>query len=136
MHWCVNRILMVRALVPGFTFPYCPDSRMCSVPRISCLPEVPKQFASRCMRKDLTDRKTVLYFNKRGTGPAFDVIKVDEVRSAHGGHLPSVELPCENKHHTVTAQSGDDRGGTCCQSRPYQEGTTHDVFRLSTRRDT
>ena len=66
-------------------------------------PEVPKQFASRCMRKDLTDRKTVLYFNKRGTGPAFDVIKVDEVRSAHGGHLPSVELPCENKHHTVTA---------------------------------
>ena len=31
------------------------------------------------------------------------MIKVDEVRSAHGSQLPHVELPCENKRHTVTA---------------------------------
>ena len=55
------------------------------------------------MRKHLTDRKTVLYFNKRGGGPALDVVKVDEVRSAQGGQLPSVELPRQKERDFVTA---------------------------------
>lgn len=66
-------------------------------------PEVPREFVRRCMRRHLTDRKTVLYFNKRGTGPALDVVKVDEVRSAYGGQLPSVELPRQKERDFVTA---------------------------------
>lgn len=64
---------------------------------------IPRQFVTRCLRKDLTDRKTVLFFNKRGKGPPFDVIKVDDVRSAHGGHLPRVELPRGKGIDSVTA---------------------------------
>lgn len=70
---------------------------------ISSSPGVPRQFVSRCMRKDLTDRKTVLFFNKRGDGPAFDLIKVDEVESACGGQLPRVELPREKSSDFMTA---------------------------------
>lgn len=66
-------------------------------------PEIPRQFVSRCMRKDLTERKTVLFFNKRGKGPAFDLIKIEEVESAHGGELPRLELPRPKNKDFVTA---------------------------------
>ena len=69
----------------------------------SSSPDVPRQFVSRCMRKNLTDRKTVLFFNKRGKGPPFDVIKVEEVESTHGGELPHLELPKQGNRDRVTA---------------------------------
>lgn len=65
--------------------------------------ELPRQFATRCLRENLTDRKTVLYFNKRRKGPAFDVIKVDEVRSEQGGQLPHFELPPKEENDFLTA---------------------------------
>ena len=74
-------------------------------------PDLPRQFVSRCMRENLTDRKTVLCFNKRGKGSTFDVIKVDEVRSEQGGHLARFDLPPKEEQDFITASLAMTREG-------------------------
>ena len=73
--------------------------------------DLPRQFVSRCMRENLTDRKTVLCFNKQGKGPTFDVIKVDEVRSEQGGHLARFDLPPKEQQDFITASLAMTREG-------------------------
>ena len=70
-----------------------------------------KEFATRCMRRNLTDRKTLLCFNKRNTEQPFDIIKVDETKSARGGVLPRVNVPREKKADFVTASMAMMREG-------------------------
>ena len=70
-----------------------------------------EEFATRCMRRNLTDRKTLLYFNKRNTEQPFGLIKVDEIESARGGVLPRVDLPREKKADFVTASMAMMREG-------------------------
>ena len=91
----------------------------------SSSPDVPRQFVTRCMHKSLTDRKTILFFNKRGKGPPFDVIKVEEVESTYGGELPHLELPKQRNRDRVTASLAMlEEGHTATHSVKRERATT------------
>lgn len=88
-------------------------------------PEIPRQFVSKCMRKDLTERKTVLFFNKRGKGPAFDLLKVEEIESAHGGELPRLEVPkVKNKDFMPASLAMLEEGHTNTLGAKHDRATT------------
>ena len=88
-------------------------------------PEIPRQFVSRCMRKDLTERKSVLFFNKRGKGPAFDLIKVEEIESAHGGELPRLEVPrIKNRDFMPASLAMLEEGHTKTLGAKHERATT------------
>lgn len=77
------------------------------------------------MRKDLTERKSVPFFNKRGKGPAFDPIKVEEIESAYGGELPRMEVPkVKNRDFMPASLAMLEEGHTKTLGAKHERATT------------
>lgn len=85
------------------------------------------------MRKDLIERKTVLFFNKRGKGFVFDFFKVEEIESVYGGELSRLEVSkVKNKDFMFVSFVMLEEGYTNIFGAKYDRVTTF-FFRYETR---